>query len=662
VHPRDDEMTTNGSHRGRDSAHGASGAGAHGAFDAGGEDARPDPDDRFRWRRDRTAALLVVLAALATFALGLGHDFVFDDVPVIAGDPRLEHPFELGPIFGAGYWAADASGATRLWRPLTTWSFALGRLVHGPGPGGVLAINWLLNAACSVLVFALACRIVRRRDVALLAGLVFAVHPVHVEVVSNGVGRGELLAAAFSLAAILLHLGWLDRRGEHAAAPRGRPAAPGPQVDARFAAALVCYGLAMLAKESAAVVPGLIFLCDWFGREGGRLRPMLRPARLAGYFAYAIPLAAVVAGRAEVIGLAAPQVAEVMVGATPTQRIVLALDVIARTTAQLAVPITLAAEYSDYRRLVREITPADAVLPLLACGLLAGGIVAAALRGRRAIALGLLFLLLAGLPTNNLLVAIGTIRGDRLLYLSSAGFAIAFAAIVLRFVPAGRPATIATAVVAALLAGRAVVRIPAWKTEASLVRATVIDSPGNAPSWARLGDLERGAGDFAAAEAAYDRALALYARVDRAPAVVRLGRARALAAAGETARAETAYRTLVASEPDFLPARLDLGGLLYEADRLEDAVEAFDDALARMPDAWEPRANRAVVLSDLGRHDEALADVRRVLRDHPTNGAAYRIYAAVLEAAGETAAAAEVRRRLGDPAPGRIGGPPPGGG
>lgn len=627
-----------------------------------GRDHAPGRDARFRWSRDGGLAALVVAVALLVFARGLGNGFVFDDVPIIAEDPRLDAPFDLGPILTQGYWPASAADTTNLWRPLTTWSFALGRAIHGPGPAGVLAINWLLNAVASLLVFALACRTLGRRDLALVAGLAFAAHPVHVEVVSNGVGRGELLAAVFGLAAILLHLRWLDdAEAAHDAPVRpARDETTGARRHWRFAAALGCAALAMLAKESAATLPGVIFLCDWLGREGGRLRPMLAPARLVGYLAYGLPLAAVLAGRAEAIGFAAPQVAIVLEGAAPWQRIVLALDVLVAQVAQLAVPVRLAAEYSDFRHLARDLAPAAAVLPVVAVLALAAATILAWRAGAsdrpgatalRNVALGVWFLLLAGLATSNLLVPIGTIRGDRLLYLPSAGFVLALGGLVGALLPrAGRGRGI-VAVIAALVVlaygARSFVRLPAWRTEEALVRATVTDAPGNAPAWGRLGDLERTAGDPGSALVAYDRALELFALADRQPILVRLGRARALRDAGDAAAAEAAWRGILADDPDCTPAALDLGGLLYETGRLQAAERTFAEAARRDDRAWEPRVNRSVVLSDLGRHDEALAEIRAVLRRQPTNSAALRVYAAVLEAAGNVEAARDVRRRLG---------------
>src|SRR5207248_6142186 len=70
---------------------------------------------------------------------------------------------------------------------------------------------------------------------ALVAGLLFAVHPLHVEAVANVVGRAELMAALFTLLAVYAAL-----------------------VHERVAWSAAALALGLLSKENAAVAPALI--------------------------------------------------------------------------------------------------------------------------------------------------------------------------------------------------------------------------------------------------------------------------------------------------------------------------------------------------------------------------------------------------------------------
>jgi len=113
------------------------------------------------------------------------------------------------------------------------------------------AVTWLLY----LLLLAILETSPHGQTVAFVAALLFAVHPIHTEAVASVVGRAELLAAGFLLAAWILHL--RDRE----------------------IAALICFLLALLSKESAAAFLALVLLGD-FAR--GEWKPHLRYARIAG--------------------------------------------------------------------------------------------------------------------------------------------------------------------------------------------------------------------------------------------------------------------------------------------------------------------------------------------------------------------------------------------
>lgn len=91
-----------------------------------------------------------------------------------------------------------------------------------------------------------------------------------------------------------------------------------------------------------------------------------------------------------------------------------------------------------------------------------------------------------------------------------------------------------------------------------------------------------------------------------ATAPIDLAQAQALERS-DPAAAEAAYREALRHAPDSVDAVLNLGALLHDADRLDDALEVYDQALVRVP--REPRLhyNRALVLEDLRRDDDALA-------------------------------------------------------
>jgi hypothetical protein len=194
---------------------------------------------------------------------------------------------------------------------------------------------------------------------------VFAIHPVHTEVVANGVGRGELYAALAMMAAAIFHLRAVQperERSNAATADPGRGShrkrAQRPEGGARpsrralaFATAMVLYFVGMLFKESVAVLPGLLFLMEWLVLRRGRVAEML--PRMLLYMAYGVPLVIFLVIRGNVIGSAIPAPQEVMVGISDGQRMLYASETLLRYIGQLVIPLHLCAEYSDYTNLIR---------------------------------------------------------------------------------------------------------------------------------------------------------------------------------------------------------------------------------------------------------------------------------------------------------------------
>jgi len=285
---------------------------------------------------------------------------------------------------------------------------------------------------------------------ALVAGLLFAVHPLHVEAVANVVGRAELMAALFTVLAVYASLvrqsvGW-------------------------SAAAL---GLGLLSKENAAVAPALIALAWMLG--------LARPdRRRVGLFlaSWVIVCGAYAVARAVVRHpfAAYESIAPMFVGESPLTVRLTALYGLTDVARLLVFPLTLRVDYSPAERTVVT-TPLDPrFLAGLACALIWGALLWLAWkRGRKLEAFGLGWIGIALLPVANLLYPAGFYLAERTLYLPSVGLVIAAAAWLGRL-----PREVLRPVVAALvlLGGiRTVLRVPVWRDDAHVTRSVLRDSP-----------------------------------------------------------------------------------------------------------------------------------------------------------------------------------------
>jgi tetratricopeptide (TPR) repeat protein len=87
--------------------------------------------------------------------------------------------------------------------------------------------------------------------------------------------------------------------------------------------------------------------------------------------------------------------------------------------------------------------------------------------------------------------------------------------------------------------------------------------------------------------------------------------------ATDPAGAEAAYTHALRLAPDHADAYLNLGALLCEAGRCDDAVALYDVALKHCPADATLHFNRAIALEDQGRLDEALASYEACLKLQP---------------------------------------------
>lgn len=81
----------------------------------------------------------------------------------------------------------------------------------------------------------------------------------------------------------------------------------------------------------------------------------------------------------------------------------------------------------------------------------------------------------------------------------------------------------------------------------------------------------------------------------------------------DPAAAEAAYRKALASAPAFADAYLNLGCLLCDARRCDEAIKLYRSALRHCPDAALLHFNLAIALEDQGKQGEALASYERCL-------------------------------------------------
>lgn len=276
----------------------------------------------------RAVGAIVVCAVLA-YAAALGGTFVYDDFHSVRDNEALRSLVNV-PAFFTDPSMFSAAGA-RMYRPLLLVSFAID---HALGGGAVVAFkvtDVLLHAACAALVYSVARRLRADRTAALFAGLLFAVHPLASEAVNSVASRSDQLLALAVLLAIRLHF---------AALAGSRLAVLGIAV-----ATVIGCG----AKETGVVVPAVLVVLEFV--RGVRRRPALLGmlARVGPSIVVAVAYLLV---RRELLGVATVAVPALTGGADPTLGAGRDLvtqwtamgGVLPRLLAQTLVPIGLSAD------------------------------------------------------------------------------------------------------------------------------------------------------------------------------------------------------------------------------------------------------------------------------------------------------------------------------
>lgn len=127
-------------------------------------------------------AVLAVVIYMNTLDCGM----VYDDEPAISSNKDLRPETPWTSLLFHDFWGAQMTSKTshKSYRPLCVATFRLNYLLHELQPMGYHLVNVLLHGAVCYLYVQLCGVVFSGVWPALIAGLLFAVHPIHTEAVS----------------------------------------------------------------------------------------------------------------------------------------------------------------------------------------------------------------------------------------------------------------------------------------------------------------------------------------------------------------------------------------------------------------------------------------------------------------------------------------------
>ena len=584
-------------------------------------------------------ALVVIVGAVVAAAdwPALHSTAVFqDDDEYLLGNGLVLNPsLESARIFFSE--VLNPSTVRGYYQPLTMVSLMLDCAMGG-SPDNLLPFrrtNLILHVANAALVTVLLLLLFTKPVPAALAGLLYGLHPLTVDSVVWVTERKTLLAAFLSMVSLVLYV-LHTRRGTRTT----------------LVASLASYGLALLAKPIALMLPFLLLILDWW--------PLQRFNRRA--MAEKVPFLLLTVMGALVTVLSQSQAA----GVTP-----------------VLVQTPLIVSYGNLFYLSHAIWPAGlssfypvpdplswsnpTLLWSLIGSLVLVGLLALSLRRTRALVVGWLFFLIAVLPTLGVLSITQVIVANRYAYLPLVGLVLPVAALLAHLVGPSDGGSwrarvaLVTGVVLVVAVGELVVtrvQLGYWSSTESHYRHMVSVSPNVALLHNNLGMELARLGRREEAMDCYRNAIALdpgfvQAYNNLAVGHYRLGQREAAAAMwqralevphdptvryaqvhynlgwvmferGDYQGAASALKQAVDLEPRWLLARRKLADALVHLGDAAGALEHLQYVLQfeRDPDL---HCNVGALLQSLGRRDEAAREFQEALEIDPGHARAQQL-------------------------------------
>ena len=135
--------------------------------------------------------------AFLIFVNSFGNEWTLDDFPVVVNNPDIK---SLENFLQDQYQG----------RPIRELSFMIDHYFYGLNPAGYHIQNILWHGLNACLILVLVTRLFGNKSTALLAALIFLIHPIQVEVVANISNRKDSISLALSLLSFLAYIKAFD--------------------------------------------------------------------------------------------------------------------------------------------------------------------------------------------------------------------------------------------------------------------------------------------------------------------------------------------------------------------------------------------------------------------------------------------------------------------
>jgi tetratricopeptide (TPR) repeat protein len=533
-------------------------------------------------------AICGVFLALGLIVYGqsLGNDFVrFDDGLLIYENPAIRtiSPSSLKTIF--------TSYDPELYIPLTFLSYQIDYQIAGTHAWMYHLHSLLLHVGNAILLCWLLYLLTRSGIAAVIAGGIFAVHPLHTEAVAWAAALKDVQSTFFFLASLIAYLYFTESEER-------KP----------YLWSLLFFLLGLLSKVMVITLPVVLLLIDFV--EG---RPVTRKTLMEKipYFGLSVIFGIVaLLGKSEIVS-----------GLSPLQTGLMAIRSTALYAWKLIVPygFTVLYPYTD----AVSIGSPDFFVPLLSVAI-AVTVAIVSLKWRRDIAVGIGFFLLTLIPTFFNYAKGGDIYSgsDRYAYLPSIGLffllAVGLRALLSsETVREGRQrlqfiGSIA-GVLIIILGFLSYKQSLTWKSTEDLFQNVLKFFPKSYAAHTNLANVYRRRDMLDEAEKELKEALK-----DGDHAIVHNNLGALFAKQGRLSEALSEFEKAKGLNPKSAEPYMGIGLAYAQNGEPEKALEAYTKALNYTGNAAQIYTNRGALQMDVGRVDEAISDYKKAIEAEPS--------------------------------------------
>ena len=498
--------------------------------------------------------LASLVLSFLVFGNGISGEFVFDDVTVIQNRPDVKDARNFFNLFVSPY--HQNMPKTGLYRPFTMTSYAINHYIND-SPAGFHIVNIIIHALNSFLVFCLVNYLFKNKFLSYAVFLLFLTHPIHTEAVTSIVGRAELWAFFWSL--ITIHF----------------------YIKKKTVLSLTSFLLALLSKEIAITILPVIFYIDWVLVKNKLFLSVRRMSFFALPLGVYMVLRYIVLGRYFVEDAVTTLITNPLKFAPLGERLITAINVLYLYVEKLIWPVRLSADYS-YNSIPVISNPLN---PYFLFGIVFLSLLLFLLfykkTNKTELGLGSVFFLFPYLMISNLIKPVGTIMGERLMYLPSLGFILIISCFLSKSVHTiGKKFAYAILILIVTLYGaRTITRNKDWHDARTLFTATVDTVPDSLVARAALAAVHIKADEWKEAREQLDIARNIHENNSRIQNLLGI----VADHDGNYRLAEEKYKKSLELNPDSINTHINLAELYIKEGRFEEAGRSLKKVIEFYP-------------------------------------------------------------------------------